>query len=60
MHVLDIWSFDDEHQRQVDLWDNDEVKKSQQVGETEEKKEEKKTVEGKVEEAESFGEKAEK
>ena len=48
MHVLDIWSSDDEHEGQVDLWDNDKAKESQQIGEVEEKKEEKETVEGKV------------
>ena len=59
MHVLDIWSFDDEHKGQVDLWENNEAKESQQVGEVEKKKEEKETVEGKVEEAESASEKGE-
>ena len=60
MHVLDIWSSDDEHEGQVDLWKNDKAKESQQVGKVEEKKEEKETIEGKVEEAKSSGEKAEK
>ena len=60
MHVLDIWSSDDEHEEQVDLWDNDEAKESQQVGEVEEKKEVKETIKGKAEEAESSSEKAEK
>ena len=41
VHVLDIWSSDDEHEGQIDLWENDEANKSQQVGEVEEKKEEK-------------------
>ena len=60
MYVLDIWSSDDEHEGQVDLWENDEANESQQVSELEEKKEGKETIEGKVEEAESSGEKAEK
>ena len=60
MHVLDIWSSDDEHEGQVDLWDIDEAKESQQVGEVEEKKEVKETIKGKAEEAESSSEKAEK
>ena len=60
MHVLDIWSSDEQHKGQVDLWENDEANESQQVGEVEEKKKEKETVEGKVEEAKSSGEKAEK
>ena len=58
VHILDIWSSDDERKGQVNLWENDEAKESRQVGEVEEKKEEKETVEGKVEEAKSSGEKA--
>ena len=57
MHVLDIWSSDDEHEGKVDLWEYEEVKESQQVGKVEEKKEEAESVEAKVEEAESSGEK---
>ena len=60
VHVLNIWSSDYEQEGQVDLWESDEVKESQQVGEVEEKEKEKETVEGKAKEAKSSGEKVEK
>ena len=50
MHVLDIWSSDDESGEQTDLWDNEEEKKGQQIGK----------VEGKKLETESVGVPAEK
>ena len=38
VHVLDIWSSDDEQEGQVDLWENNKVKENQQVSGVEEKK----------------------
>ena len=60
MHVLDIWSSDDEHEGQIDLWENKEIKENQQVGKVDEKKEVVDSVEAKVEEVESYSEKAKK
>ena len=60
MHVLDIWSSDDEGEGHIDLWENEEKKESQQVGKVKEKKEEVESVEAKVEEVESSGEKEKK
>ena len=47
MHILDIWSSGDEHEGQVDLWDNDEAKENQQVSGVEKKKKKKKLLRAK-------------
>ena len=60
IHVLDIWSSDDEGEGRIDLWESEESKVSQSIGKVGEKKEEIELTEPKVEEAESSKEKAKK
>ena len=49
MHVLDIWSSDDEHEGQVDLWENDEANESQQLVRLRRRKKKKKLLRAKWE-----------
>lgn len=60
VHVLDIWSSDDEGGEQIDLWKNEEKKESQYIRKVEEKKQEAESVEVKAEEVESSDGKAKK
>lgn len=58
VHILDIWSFDDENVEPIDLWEKEGQTENTQVGKVEEKEAEADPIEVKLEQAEGSGAKA--